>query len=75
MRTLPITLPLARGCACGAAVQPGQKRCIKCRARARWHRRKAHHDGICPSPPAAFPGDRAALWNRPCQPVPARRRR
>jgi uncharacterized OB-fold protein len=46
MRTLPITLPLARGCACGAAVHPGQRRCTKCHARARWHRRKAHHGGI-----------------------------
>jgi hypothetical protein len=36
----------SRRCLCGALPDPGTGRCRKCRARARWHRRKAHHDGI-----------------------------
>ncbi|WP_436758257.1 hypothetical protein [Streptosporangium sp. V21-05] len=44
MRT-PLT-PFARRCLCGALTDPGTARCHKCRARARWHRRKALHDGF-----------------------------
>jgi hypothetical protein len=32
-------------CACGAATEPG-KRCLKCRARARWMRRKARPEQV-----------------------------
>lgn len=40
------TLPLQPGrCLCGATT-PGTLRCVKCRARWRWHRRKSRHDGI-----------------------------
>lgn len=35
-----------RRCVCGALTEPTAKRCRKCRARARWRRRKSHHDGI-----------------------------
>ncbi|GII01773.1 hypothetical protein [Planobispora takensis] len=38
--------PHGRRCPCGALTDPGTDRCRKCRARARWHRRKAHHDGL-----------------------------
>ncbi|WP_176611837.1 hypothetical protein [Actinomadura sp. WMMB 499] len=27
-------------CVCGGRVEPGNRRCRKCRARARWQRRK-----------------------------------
>jgi hypothetical protein len=27
-------------CGCGARLEPGNRRCRKCRARARWRRRK-----------------------------------
>lgn len=30
-----------RRCRCGALTEPGRGLCRKCRARARWHRRKA----------------------------------
>lgn len=43
MRTLPI---LPGRCLCGANATPGNRRCRKCRARWRWHRRKSRHDGI-----------------------------
>ncbi|WP_329086869.1 hypothetical protein [Streptosporangium sp. NBC_01469] len=38
--------PFGRRCPCGALTDPGTGRCRKCRARARWHRRKAHHDTL-----------------------------
>lgn len=40
MRHRPLGLPGAR-CVCGAHAEAG-RRCVKCRARARWVRRKAH---------------------------------
>ncbi|MBB6351250.1 hypothetical protein FHU36_007833 [Nonomuraea muscovyensis] len=40
------SFPLNRRCLCGALLEHGSKRCHKCRARARWQRRKARHDGI-----------------------------
>jgi hypothetical protein len=29
-------------CPCGAALDPGTRRCRKCRARSRWRHRQAH---------------------------------
>jgi hypothetical protein len=43
MRRLPDGFT-SRRCPCGALVELGNRQCRKCRARARWHRRKAHHD-------------------------------
>ena len=31
----------ARRCTCGALLEPGMRRCRKCRARARWYRHKS----------------------------------
>lgn len=45
MRNLPPSL-FGRSCPCGARIEPGNKRCRKCRARARWYRRKSLHDGL-----------------------------
>jgi hypothetical protein len=45
MRTLPLRLS-GRKCPCGALVEHGNKRCRKCRSRARWRRRKSLHDGL-----------------------------
>lgn len=44
MRALPNSL--AGRCLCGAPALSGGRRCAKCRARWRWCRRKARHDGI-----------------------------
>ena len=44
MRTLPNSL--IGGCLCGASAQSGQFQCVKCRARARWRRRKFRHDAL-----------------------------
>ncbi|GAA1011366.1 hypothetical protein Aple_059340 [Acrocarpospora pleiomorpha] len=42
-----LSLPsFGRRCLCGAALRSSNAKCHKCRARARWYRRKAHHDGI-----------------------------
>ena len=35
-----------RICPCGARVEPGTRRCLKCRFRSRWIRHKRRHDGI-----------------------------
>lgn len=35
-----------RRCWCGALIEWGNRRCRKCRARTRWHRRKAHNDDL-----------------------------
>lgn len=35
---------VAGGCVCGAAVEPGESTCRKCRARARWARRRMPRD-------------------------------
>ncbi|MEV0586734.1 hypothetical protein [Nonomuraea sp. NPDC050310] len=43
-RDIPRTM--IGGCPCGAATDTQAKRCVKCRNRARWHRRKALHDGL-----------------------------
>ena len=40
-----------RNCRCGALCAAGKSRCLKCRCRARWYRRKAWR---C-SQPATFP--------------------
>lgn len=45
MRNAPLSL-FGRTCPCGALIEHGNKKCRKCRARARWHRRKSHHDGL-----------------------------
>jgi hypothetical protein len=42
VRQRPLGLPGQR-CVCGAHAEQG-RRCVKCRARARWVRRKAHPD-------------------------------
>jgi hypothetical protein len=38
---LPGPLSLGRDCACGALADSGSAECRKCRARARWARRRA----------------------------------
>ncbi len=35
-----------RNCPCGARIEPGMRRCLKCRARIAWRRHKRRHDGI-----------------------------
>ncbi len=42
MSTLQNCLPEDRCCPCGALLDYGKRRCRKCRARSRWHRRKAY---------------------------------
>lgn len=44
MRCLPYGP--ANQCLCGAPALHGNRRCAKCRARWRYHRRKARHDGV-----------------------------
>jgi len=39
---LPGALILGRDCACGALAESGSAACRKCRARARWARRRSH---------------------------------
>jgi hypothetical protein len=41
MRLIKTDFP-DRHCQCGALVEPGMRRCRKCRARSRWYRHKAH---------------------------------
>jgi hypothetical protein len=45
MRTALLSLT-GRKCPCGALIEHSDKRCRKCRARARWRRRKSIHDGL-----------------------------
>jgi len=40
MRSTPVTSQQRR-CSCGALSEPGKRRCLKCRFRASWFRRKA----------------------------------
>jgi hypothetical protein len=40
MQTSPL-IPDGRNCACGALAHGTGRRCLKCRYRARWRRRKA----------------------------------
>ena len=40
MRLIKTDIP-ERHCQCGALLEPGMRRCRKCRARSRWHRHKA----------------------------------
>jgi hypothetical protein len=42
MPTLQSCLPDDNCCPCGALVDPGKKRCRKCRARSRWRYRRDH---------------------------------
>ena len=39
---LPGLVSLGRDCACGASAESGSAVCRKCRARARWARRRSH---------------------------------
>lgn len=45
VRKRPLGLT-GRRCGCGARVEPGTPSCGKCRARARWVRRKARPDNL-----------------------------
>jgi hypothetical protein len=42
---LPGALSLSHDCACGALAESGSAVCRKCRARARWARRRSHRSG------------------------------
>lgn len=42
MHRHPVNLT-SRRCTCGARVEQGRPACPKCRARARWVRRKTYH--------------------------------
>ena len=41
MPVIETGLPDERRCPCGAIPDTGRRQCGKCRARSRWHRRKA----------------------------------